>query len=127
MQNWLKIKTKTKIGVALLAFFTVISSVNAKWKEIGDVIAYPNPFNPVKEILTIKPANAAAFDGQVEYIVYNYHQQEVYSGSATNSAIVWGGYTKSGNQMAPGIYFIKLILTGSDNSTGVKIIKVIIQ
>lgn len=122
-----RLKRKRKTFFALLLLFVSFGDSQAEWKEIGDVIAYPNPFNPVTDILTIKPADAAVFDGTVRYIVYNYHQQEIYSGSAVQSAIVWGGYTQSGNKIAPGIYFIKLILTGSDNTTGTKMIKVIIQ
>ena len=98
-----------------------------KSADMGKIIAYPNPFSVKNHNLTIRPEKSMLFEGRVEFTIYNYNEKEIYSGHVNDAPVVWSGYTKSGQRVAPGLYFIKLIQTFNDGSTGFSIIKVIVQ
>ncbi|MDH4199273.1 MAG: T9SS type A sorting domain-containing protein [Spirochaetia bacterium] len=108
----------------LVVFFQPVAPVEFK---MGKVIAYPNPFSPETDKLTVKPENSSAFSGSVEYKIYDFNQKEVYSGQTSNSAIYWSGHFANGSRIMPGLYFIKIVQTTSDYSTGVSIIKIIVK
>ena len=110
--------------VIFMANFQLISGNEF---NLGKIIAYPNPFSPETEVLTIKPENSSTFNGSVQFTVYNYNQREVFSGQAANSSIIWNGHTADGKRILPGLYFIKIVQTRSDLATGSKIIKLIVQ
>ena len=115
---------------AILVLFVLsygAGSISAIEFKIGKVKAYPNPFSPRSEKLTIVPENSSAFDGDVTYCVYNYNQKMLYKGSASNSPIYWSGHTTDGKIIVPGLYFIKIVQTRSDYSTGSTIIKLIVK
>lgn len=94
---------------------------------MSPIMAYPNPFNPETETLTIKPSDSTIFSGNVEYTIYNYNQRPVYSGSVSNSAIYWSGHKGNGNRVPPGLYIVKIIQTQNDYSTGVGYVKVLVK
>ena len=123
-----KVKSFLFIAISLAAWFTLGGNLQAKYVTEDEIIAYPNPLNPVSETLTIKPKNSAGFAGTVEYIVYDYNQREVYRNtSSAGSSIRWSGYDAAGRRVAPGLYYIKLIHVRSNQNTSVTIIKVIIE
>ena len=115
------------LRLIILVSVAALVSVYPKSMDPGDIIAYPNPFKPYQDTLTIKPKASATFAGSVKYIIYNYNQIEVYRGSTSNSAIQWSGFDQNGRAIPPGIYFVKIIQTNSLNETGSAYIKLIIQ
>ncbi|MDH5719469.1 MAG: T9SS type A sorting domain-containing protein [Spirochaetia bacterium] len=119
-------KLKKLFRFLLIAVFilTTFEAYSAKI-DMGEVIAYPNPFNPDTQNLTIKKISGSFIS--VEFTVYDFNQKKVYEGTASNSDITWNGYTKTGRRARPGLYFIKIIETTGDNSIAQKIIKVLIQ
>lgn len=70
--------------------------------------AYPNPFNPFTTISFMVPAGAIEWNLNI----YNVVGQKVksYNGNKTGQQTVfWDGTDDSGNQVASGIYFYKLV------------------
>jgi len=123
MNRW---KIVSSVLIAFLLSFGFYSY--AKTRAVGKVIAYPNPFHPGRQTLTIKPANSATFNGTVRYKVYDFNEKTVYNGSSsTNSVVTWSGHDNSGARVSPGLYYIKLTQTYPDTSIGVKFIKVLVQ
>jgi len=99
--------------------------LHSKSRGIGVVRAYPNPFNPSTDTLTVDGAGLASATN-IEYTVYDFNQEQIYSSSVAASSFTWSGYTKTGRRVSPGLYFIRIIATfGSE--TGLKYIKVIVQ
>jgi hypothetical protein len=114
-------------AVLVIVCMTAVQPVAANEFTIGKVIAYPNPFAPESDTLTIKPENSTIFNGTVEFKVYNYNEKEMFSGQTSNSAIYWNGHTADGKRLLPGLYFIKIIQTRSDLASGFTIIKLIVK
>lgn len=128
----MQIKTKhlfkAVITLSAAMLFLATAALEAKYTPEEELIAYPNPFNPATQTLTIKPKASPTFAGSVDYTVYDYNQREVYRGSTSaGTTITWSGYDKYGSRVAPGLYFIKLIHIKADQTTSVSIIKVIIH
>lgn len=113
-------------GLLFMAFYLIKPLYPGEF-SMGKVIAYPNPFSPETEKLTIKPATSAVFSGSVEYKIYDFNERLVYSGQTSNSAIYWSGHKSDGSRALPGLYFVKIIQTRSDYSTAVAIIKLLIK
>ncbi|MDH5717795.1 MAG: T9SS type A sorting domain-containing protein [Spirochaetia bacterium] len=109
------------------AIFFLSSIVFSKSFELTNIIAYPNPFDPKTENLTIAKKDKTDFDGSVKYIIYDLTMKKIYEDSVQNSKIIWNGHNKSGQKISSGIYFIKLIQTKSDKSIGTTIIKILIH
>ena len=119
---------KKNIKFLLIIFaFAFYQSIHSAEFAIGKVKAYPNPFSPRSDTLTIVPENSTTFSGTVEYKIYNFNLKEVFSGKVSNSAIYWSGHTADGRAAIPGMYIIKIIQTKSDYSTGSTMIKLIIK
>jgi len=119
-------KNTIKVITLLVSIITFIQ-ISANEFNLGKIIAYPNPFSPETDVLTIKPESSSTFNGSVEFKVYNFNEKEVFAGQAANSQIIWNGHTADGKRLLPGLYFIKIIQTRSDLATGSKIIKIIVQ
>lgn len=118
---------KSRKAFAALFFLVAAQSANPVEFSVGKVIAYPNPFSPLSETLTIVPEGSSSFSGTVDYQIYNFNEKLVYSGQTSNSAIYWSGHSADGKRIVPGLYFVKIIQTKSDYSTGYTIIKLIIK
>jgi len=110
-------------AILMAAPFSLMHSKN---RGIGTIRAYPNPFNPSSDTLTVDGSSINSATA-VSFTVYDFNQEEIYSGTATSVPFTWSGYTKSGKRVSPGLYFIRIIATFSDNATGLKYIKVIVK
>lgn len=111
------------IGITLV----ILQPTAANEFSLGKVIAYPNPFSPESEILTVKP-ESGTFNGTVDFKVYNFNEKMVFSGQTSGAVITWNGHTADGKRLIPGLYFIKIIQTrGSDNASGTAILKLIVK
>jgi len=111
----------------ILAGLTAFQHAGANEFNMGKVIAYPNPFSPESQTLTVKP-QSGFFAGAVEFKVYNFNEKLVYSGSTSSPVITWNGHTADGKRLLPGLYFIKIIQTrSSDNASSTAIFKLIVK
>ena len=113
--------------VLMILVFTG-GNIGSKDTYIGNIIAYPNPFNNRTENLTLAktgPVDFAATDN-VRYLVYNFSMQQVYEGSASGK-VVWNGFDSNGQRLRPGLYYIRLIVTESDGSIASGFLKVLIK
>ena len=124
---------KKYLPLLWLAVLFYSPSILSKSEDMGKVIAYPNPFNPLKGNLTIKvpkydnPPGQCSTVGKIEYIVYTYDQKKIFSGIASSNCFNWSGYTSKGNRVPSGLYFIKILVTLSDSTSSTKIVKIIVQ
>jgi len=114
------------VFVILGATFLLSASLFPKAGTLGKVIAYPNPFKPYSDTLTVRPEASAAFSGVVQYYIYNYNEKEVYKGSVSNSAITWSGFLSNGSPLSPGLYYIKIVQTDA-TGTASTMVKLVVQ
>jgi hypothetical protein len=71
--------------------------------DLGDAIAWPNPFDPgAGECATIE----SNFAGDVTVTIYDFAGEQVVSGPANSEGNYrWCGYTSDGEMVANGVYF----------------------
>lgn len=96
--------------IMIRAIVQVSSSNNSNVSPVLTLSAsnYPNPFNPETTISFTVPQN-----GQTSVKVYNLKGQEVRSllnkeMTAGSSSIVWNGTDNSGDNVASGLYFVRV-------------------
>ena len=98
---------------SLLIFGNALPGKNGKNL---DLIAFPNPFSTDKQVLTImeKTKNSKKnFSAKVKVTIYNYVGKKVFS-KRYHGKIIWSGFDSSGNRMAPGVYFVKMLFHHND-------------
>ncbi len=117
--------------ITLLLLFFITSRPYAL--EIGDIVAYPVPFNPKKgpvKYLTIGNApNKAPIDtDRLKIEIFDVNGDLVWARHFTSSTAMWNGRNDSGSLVKPGMYIIKV--TAEKSSTGDfgrKIIRILIN
>lgn len=85
--------------------------------------AYPNPYNPTQGKLTIEKTSGSAYvaTDHHDLVVLDYNLAEVYRTTATPDGagkIYWNGIDASGTKVAPGIYYIKVIVSKTTGTEG---------
>ena len=90
-----------------------------------DIIAYPVPFNPNKQILSIgtKPGAGLIIDHSVNVSIYDINGDFIIKKSASKKNAIWNGRNKSGRIVKPGLYILKVEI--EEESTGEYIKKII--
>ena len=119
----------------LFLFFASVSLVTSREIDIGNVIAYPNPYNPSTSSTPIQIKRAGSggnppsdLAGEVTVTIYDASLKEVDRRQfGTGADTTWFGVDKLGQRVPPGLYYIHVIESRSDGSTGSKFVKMIIQ
>ena len=100
----------------------------------NEIIAYPVPFNPKKNTLTIgtKVSGTPLTGYSVDVSIYDINGDLIIKKSTFGQNIKWNGRNKSGRIVKPGLYILKVEIekddTGSDKSDFVKkIIRILID
>lgn len=112
----------TTLALAILAGFAPI----AEWSQKGnapelfakngdnlDLLAWPNPFSTDTQVLKIALSDKSDFAARAKVTIYNLAGKKVYSGSY-RGRITWSGFDSSGNRMAPGVYYVKMLFKHDD-------------
>ncbi len=96
--------------------------------------AYPNPYSPTAGVLTVERTDGSAFAAQNDLIIYDFNLAEVYRANiapidaGTNKKLVWGGVDSGGTQVAPGVYYVKVVTTSATTVTNAdSMFKLIVQ
>ncbi|MBV6493068.1 MAG: hypothetical protein LDLANPLL_01083 [Turneriella sp.] len=116
------------LGVVVI--FTACSNLPV---EEATFKAYPNPYNPAQGVLKIEKISAPAFinTNQHDLIVYDYNLTEIYRTQVTpngSGQIFWGGIESNGTSVAPGVYYIKVVVTTPTKVEGTnEMLKIIVQ
>ena len=110
---------KIRYSAFLLLAFTACMNMPA---DEASFKAYPNPYDPSKGVLTIEKLSGTAYTlgNQHDLIVYDYSLTETYRAQVTpngSNQLVWAGIDEGGTRVAPGVYFLKVIVT---TATGVE-------
>lgn len=113
-------------------FFMPLSATD--YKSDLKVKAYPNPYNPQShKKLTIQFLSDTT-GTSYQYIIYNLNLKDVYSQNFSSldgsNNLYWHAIDKQGNRVAPGLYYMKIIVTGagSENNQIVStMIKILVQ
>jgi hypothetical protein len=75
----------------------------------SDLIAYPVPFDPIHQTLSLKYKTARAA-GSVRVIIFDINGDRVLERSYSDITVFkWKGFTDSGRRVATGLYIIKVI------------------
>jgi len=121
-------KTKKIIFIfALLICCNALYAITA-----SDIIAYPVPFKPNKQTLTIGTQGIFPADYAVKVSIYDINGDLIITKSAGGKNILWNGRNKSGRIVKPGLYILKVEAekdsSGSNKSEYVKkIIRILID
>ena len=97
--------------------------------DSADIIAYPVPFDPSFQTLTIDD-KSGEISGNVEinFRIYDIASELVYSRTYNSFPIKWKGYNSKGGKIAAGFYIIKIDvvndLTGENHK---KIIRILVK
>lgn len=110
-----------------LIVFILLFSANLSAEEI---IAYPVPFDPSFQTLTIedKSGEITGAGIEIKMQIFDISSDLVYSKSYNSFPIKWRGYNSKGSKIAPGFYIVKI--TAVDNLSGKnykKIIRILVR
>ncbi len=116
-----------------LFFCSGVSDVSSGNISIGEVIAYPNPYDPdvmniplkIKKKKNIPPHDD--FEGEVRIIVYNANLVQIFEQQLPGDRVEWIGVDSDGERVAAGTYFIKVIQIEDNASFGSKFTKILIK
>ena len=112
-----------KIIILILLFF---ASSNI---DSADIIAYPVPFDPSFQTLTIDD-KSGEISGNVEinFRVYDISSDLVYSRKYNSFPIKWKGYNSKGGKIAAGFYIIKIdVINDLTGENYKKIIRILVK
>ena len=121
----MKLKKAIFIFVILICYNTVYAAITA-----NKIIAYPVPFNPNKNTLTIGTQGTPLTGYSAKISIYDINGDLVIQKSATNASNTkWNGRNKSGRVVKPGLYILKVEIENiSDPSEYIKkIIRILID
>jgi len=91
------------LTTCLIVYCNSLYAITAK-----EIIAYPVPFNPNKQTLTIGTQSATALSSySVKVSIYDINGDLIIQKSASGN-IKWNGRNKSGRIVKPGLYIIKV-------------------
>ena len=113
-----------KIILPFLLFFSVSAIFCSKALDNNDIIAYPSPFNPGKQILSISYPNGVpspALDSEnIEISDINgdviFHGAYALTSLAFTNPVIWNGRNDAGDFVNAGEYIIKVVV--QNTSTG---------
>jgi len=125
-------KTIFKNGPVLCALLAVLAVVYpaAALNEDG-IAAWPVPFNPSRQTLTIDYAPEATKDtpapDRIKLEIFDINGDLVYEGQYSGLPVIWNGRNMSGIMVHPGLYMLKLRVEQSALGTlGRRIIRIVV-
>jgi len=95
----------------------------------GRIVAWPVPFNPSRQVLTINyaPDATPGAPNRVKLEIFDINGDRVYEGEYTGLPITWGGRNMSGRMVHPGMYIIKLTVENTTTGKlGRRIIRIVV-
>lgn len=101
--------------------------------DIKNVVAYPVPFDPHRNKLTIGyPVAGGNFNSEkVNAYVYDINGDTVTVISTTagvaERACIWNGRRSNGEYVKPGLYLIKVEISNSDGGYWKKVLRVLVK
>ena len=105
----MKLKKIIFILVILICYNTAYAAITA-----NKIIAYPVPFNPNKNTLTIGTQAAGDLSGySVKASIYDINGDLIIEKSGSGN-IKWNGRNKSGRVVKPGLYILKAEIEKDD-------------
>ncbi|MFA5518980.1 MAG: FlgD immunoglobulin-like domain containing protein [Spirochaetota bacterium] len=114
---------------AAMFIFILISSIYAV--DIKSVVAYPVPFNPQNEKLTIGYPQSnlpAGIKSRVTVFDINGDVVTVINGSASGKvACKWNGRRSNGEYVKPGLYLLKIEISDNDGGYWKKTLRVLVK
>jgi hypothetical protein len=105
--------------IQFLLLLSIIGFIPLAADEIAGIIAYPIPYNPRSQTLTIDD-KAGRFTGtEISVImeIFDFNGDKVYKRSFSAFPIRWKGYSSSGVSAENGLYFIKLTIENLEDGT----------
>jgi hypothetical protein len=110
------------VGLASMIFSPLLPKTDGGYTTIatfeGDAIAYPNPFNPATESITI--VYRLSEDAEVKVYIFDITGQVVRTistlsanrGADGYSRVVWNGTSAFGGYAANGVYLVRIVHNG---------------
>jgi hypothetical protein len=119
-------------GFIIPILLVVFISVPLLALNEGRIVAWPVPFNPSRQVLTIDyaPDATPGAPNRVKMEIFDINGDRVYEGEYTGSnplPISWGGRNMSGRMVHPGMYIIKLTVENTGTGKlGRRIIRIVV-
>lgn len=131
---WFNLKGECmrKFLFLIVSLFLVASCANDLPPSFGEIKAYPNPFVPLNQVLTIEAANGAfPSESRVTMQVFdvNFHkvfEQQFYK-SGNPPEVKWSGYLENGKRLPAGVYIVRLTILLSDYSNRSAETKIVVE
>ena len=110
------------VGLASMIFSPLLPKTDGEFPTVatfeGDAIAYPNPFNPATESITI--LYRLVQDAEVKVYIFDITGQVVRTistlsanrGTDGYSRVVWNGTSAFGGYVANGVYLVRIVHDG---------------
>jgi flagellar hook assembly protein FlgD len=122
-----------KKNSVFLLFLIILFSQQLQAVDIKNVVAYPVPFDPHKNKLTIGyPVAGGNFNSEkVKAYIYDINGDTVTvistTAGAAERACIWNGRRSNGEYAKPGLYLIKIEISDSDGGYWKKVLRVLVK
>jgi flagellar hook assembly protein FlgD len=124
------------MGKVMLPLFSLIILFSQQLYavDIKNVVAYPVPFDPHKNKLTIgypqSGGNFLAVENRAEVTVFDINGDIVTVINRSPSgkiACIWNGRKSNGEYVKPGLYLIKVEISSTDGGYWKKVLRVLVK
>lgn len=99
--------------------------------DMKNIAAYPVPFNPQKNALTIgTPGLTSAVPHSIRIEIYDINGDSVIKKSASQFPVYWNGRNSSGRFVKPGLYIVKIEIDDDIDQKGdygKKVIRILVD
>lgn len=103
-----------RCGAALCVALLLMCSGQLFSLSADRIVAWPVPFNPSRQMLTVDYAPDAVKDSpapdRIQMTIFDINGDRVFDGTYSALPIYWNGRNTSGNTVHPGMYIIRLVV-----------------
>lgn len=116
-------KFRNKIIIILV--LTLSQSLYAL--DMKNIVAYPVPFNPQKNMLKIGYSPNVIESHKIKLFIYDINGDTVLTKSLSQLPVIWNGRNGSGKLVKPGLYIIKVEIDDDNGDYGKKVIRILVD
>jgi len=115
----------------LMTFFiSIVLSAGAGYSaDMKYVVAYPVPFNPRSNVLTIgyPSSHSGVTSYNVKVEIFDINGDRVAEKKRSLLPLKWNGRNSGGRMVKPGMYILKVTLENDEGDYGKKIIRILVD
>lgn len=112
----------------IIFIIMLVFSQTAYAFDMTNIVAYPVPFNPQKNLLKIGYPPPTTASHTVKLAIYDINGDLVIAKSFSGFPVIWNGRNCSGRFVKPGLYILKVEVDDSDDGDyGKKVIRILVD